>query len=272
MSGWFARARTVRRADAVFWAQLHLHPPFPVWALAYVRPLALRAVLAVDAFESVVRDLARLLDSQRVGIAFLSYREARDALLAQGSHLDARWLPLGFARSVFCDLGLERDIYAFWLGRRHPPIHEKLLSLCSHRGLVYRFSRTPHDPPTIPELQELAARARYFLVTPPDLSDTRRTGSFSPLTSRYLEGVGAGCRLLGVLPRSGEFEALLPRHAIVECSPDGSDLEEVLAAADADPEFEAKRLEAYEIAHREHGWERRARVIVDAMRSKLEET
>jgi hypothetical protein len=104
------------------------------------------------------------------------------------------------------------------------------------------------------------------------LNDRRRTGSFSPLTSRYLEGVGAGCRLLGVLPRSGEFEALFPRHAIVECRADGSDLEEVLASADADPEFETKRIEAFEIAHREHGWERRARVIVDAVKSKLEET
>ena len=52
---------------------------------------------------------------------------------------------------------------------------------------------------------------------------------------RYLEGLSAGCRLLGVLPKSGEYEALLPREAILEVASDGSDLAARLDADIANP-------------------------------------
>jgi len=55
------------------------------------------------------------------------------------------------------------------------------------------------------------------------LDNTRRTGGFSPLVMRYFEGLAAGTRLLVVLPRSGEYEAL-PTDAFCQVSPDGSDL------------------------------------------------
>ncbi len=113
-------------------------------------------------------------------------------------------------------------------------------------------------PIPLEELSRLSARARYFVTLPPDIEDPVRTGGTSPLTSRYVEGVGAGCRLLGMRPRSGEFELLLPDNAIVECAADGSDLSAVLDEADADPEFEAKAAEVCALAHREHTWERRA--------------
>lgn len=44
----------------------------------------------------------------------------------------------------------------------------------------------------------------------------------------YFEGVASGARLLGVLPKSGEYEDLLPRSAICEVATDGSDLAEKL--------------------------------------------
>jgi hypothetical protein len=53
-------------------------------------------------------------------------------------------------------------------------------------------------------------------VTPPDVSDPIRTGGFSPLTMCYPEVLSAGARLLGVRRASGEYEALLPRDAILE--------------------------------------------------------
>lgn len=38
-------------------------------------------------------------------------------------------------------------------------------------------------------------------------------GGFSALVMRYFEGLAAGTRLLGVLPRSGEYESILPMDA-----------------------------------------------------------
>ena len=258
MPAWLSAIRTVRKADAVFWIQLHLRPPGPVWALAHARAGTRRAAYATDIFPNVFADLPRYARMQRLSFCFVDYRIPALALAQANSGIRFEWLPSGFSAQVFRDQGLERDVYAFWMGRRHAPLHEALVAHCKDRGLDYEYLEPPGRPIPLDELSRLSSRARYFLALPPDIEDPVRTGGTSPLTSRYLEGVGAGCRLLGMRPRSGEFELLLPDDAIVECAPDGSDLSVVLDEADSDPGFEAKSADTCAFAHREHTWERRA--------------
>jgi Glycosyl transferases group 1 len=255
---WLNAIRTARKADTVFWIQLQLRPPGPVWALAYVKPQARRAALALDAFPSILADLPRFVNAQRLACCFVAYRIP--ALSLGQSNPDRRyeWLPLGFNDQVFRDQGLERDVYAFWMGRRYAPLHDALLRHCEERGLDYQYLEPPGRPIALADLSRLCARARYFVAVAPDIEDPLRTGGTSPLTARFLEGVGAGCRLLGIRPRSGEFELLLTEEALVECAPDGSDLSDVLDEADADSAFAAKASAACEHVHREHTWERRA--------------
>jgi hypothetical protein len=258
---WLSAIRTMRKADAVFWIQLNLRPPWPMWALAYARPSANRAVFATDVFPDVVIDLPRYARAQRLAYLFVGNRIPALGMARANPTMRIEWLPFAFNAKVFRDQRLERDIYAFWLGRRYPPLHEALRKHCSERGLRYEFLEPPGRPIPLDELSHLAARSRYFVTLPPDVEDPIRTGGTSPLSLRYLEGVGAGCRLLGVSPRSGELELLLPEDAIVECTPDGSDLTAVLDQADADPEFESTAAAACRHAHAEHTCERRARHI-----------
>jgi hypothetical protein len=241
---WLDAIRTARKADTVFWIQLHLRPAGPVWALAYVQPSARRAMFALDAFPSILADLPRFVRAQRLACCFLAYRIPALSLAQSNPNRRYEWLPIGFNHKVFCDQGLERDVYAFWMGRRYAPLHDALLRRCRERGLNYQYLEPPGRPIALEELSRLAARARYFVALAPDIDDPVRTGGTSPLTARFLEGVGAGCRLLGVRPRSGEFELLLPEDALVECAPDGSDLADVLEEADSDPEFVAKAAAA----------------------------
>ena len=78
---------------------------------------------------------------------------------------------------------------------------------------------------------------------------------------RYLEGLSAGARLLGVLPRSGEYEALLPRDAILEVAPDGSDLAEKLDADVASGGAIKGVEQARDLVRSRHSWARRAEQI-----------
>jgi hypothetical protein len=259
---WLAAIRTVRKADWVFWTQLHLRPALGVWALGYTRPLARRAMLAVEQWEHDIDNLARIVDAQRMSACFVIYRMSAVELERRYPELPFHRLPMGFNNRVFRDLGLERDIYAFWMGRRHEPLHEALRAHCDARGLVYRYSMSRNDPETVTELNEVMSRSRYFVVTPPDVDNPARTGRFSPFTTRYLEGPAAGSRLLGVIPGDrAEYDELLPAAAMVEVAPDGSDLEEVLARADADPDAERRRIEVRDLVCREHGWDRRAATV-----------
>jgi hypothetical protein len=257
---WLGAIKTVRRADVVYWNQGAHYPNLQLWALAYTRPTARRVCLAMDLSELVVKRLRHLLRVQRITHCFIHYREAVQEMKRRWPESPVEWLPLGFSRTVFRDHGLARDIDVLWIGRRHPPLHAALLRLSDEAGYTYRYSHHSRDPATSEELSALVARARYFVATPPG---RERTGSFNPLSVRYLEGLGGGARLLGLLPRSGEFQELLPLEAIVECAADGSDLAAVLVEADSDPQWEEKRVAARDLVHELHGWEKRAKHIYD---------
>jgi hypothetical protein len=261
---WLSAIRSARRADAVFWIQLHFRPPGPVWSLAYVKPTATRATFVADPWPSIYCHLIAYAKAQRLAHCFLSFRPSVYALKSAAPNRHFEWLPLGFNNHVFRDREVERDIFAISLGRRYEPFHEALEGYCRQRGL--RYECIEGGAGTLDELAELTSRSRYFVTLPPDLEDPMRTGGLSPLTLRYLEGPGAGCRPLGKSPPSGEVEVMLPPRAVVECSPDGSDLEAVLDRAEADPDFEAIRLATRDHVHEMHSWERRARWI----RARLE--
>ena len=268
---WLSAIRTVRRADAVFWIQLHVRPTAPVWALAYARPTARRTAMVVDSWPVFHWRLAAYAKVQNLAHCFVNFRSSVLALKSMAPNRHFEWLPFGFNDRVFRDQGLERDIYALWVGRRYEPFHEALVAHCASRGLHYEFLEPPGRPIPLDELSQLAARSRYFVTLPPDLGDPIRTGGSSPLSLRYLEGIGAGCRLLGGRPGSGELELMLPGEPIVECAIDGSDLERRLDSADADPAFATKTETMYRHAHAVHPWERRAEWIHARLRGGPEQ-
>jgi hypothetical protein len=78
---------------------------------------------------------------------------------------------------------------------------------------------------------------------------------------RYLEGLAAGTRLLGILPRSGEYEALLPTEAICQVAPDGSDLAERLQEDSENPDAQRAVDAAGAFVRKYHSWQWRAEQI-----------
>jgi hypothetical protein len=82
---------------------------------------------------------------------------------------------------------------------------------------------------------------------------------------RYFEGLAAGARLLGVLPRSGEYEMLLPLDVMLQVAPDGSDL---AAKLDADQTNRAGWAAVEKVrpeVRQNHSWGRRAEQIYDRL-------
>lgn len=258
---WLSAARTVRKADAVFWIQLHTRPPVPVWALGYISPRARRAAMMVDSWPALHWKLVAYAKAQKLAHCFVPFRSSVLALKSMAPRRNFEWLPFGFNDRVFRDDGATRDIHVLWVGRRYEPFHQAVRTYCAERELVYHYLEPPGNPIPLDELSDLSSRARYFVTLPPNLDDPVRTGGYAPLTLRYLEGLGAGCRLLGMRPRTGEFELMLPDNSIVECASDGSDLAPTLDRADADPEFEQTATNACRLVHRLHTWRRRAEFI-----------
>lgn len=258
---WLRAIRTVRHADTVFWAQMSARPTAPVWALAYTRPLARRSAFVIDGWVPKQEEIGRVATLQRLAVCFVAFKEAHDRLRSDFPRIAWEWLPFAVNTEIVRDLGLERDVFAYWMGRRYEPLHLELQRYCEERGLEYFFHRKSGEFPTYGELARMMARSRYFVVTPPNLENPERTGPMSPVVMRYFEGLAAGCRLVGVMPNPEEYRALLPDDALIQCKPDGSDLATVLDSAERDPTVDERMHAAHDRVHQEHTWERRAAAI-----------
>jgi hypothetical protein len=265
---WLAAIRQFRTSDTVFWMQQSARPEMPLWALSAMKPTIRRSAFVVDPWRPDLRKIGLLAVTQRLNPCFVPFREGYDELKRRFPKGRFEWLPFGVDTEIFRPGHGERDIFAYWMGRRHEALHRALLRYCQERELNYRYTRAGDggsskaagalDPK---ELGALVSRCRYFVVTPPDIDNPVRTGGFSPLLMRYLEGLAAGARLLGVLPKSREFEDLIPRSTICEVDPNGSDLAEKLDAdvRNADG-WRAVEL-GCELVREEHSWLRRAQRI-----------
>ena len=262
---WVAAVRRFRHSDTVFWMQASSRPEWPLWTLTATNLLIRRSAFVIDAWRPALTKIGSVAVAQRLNPCFVAFREAYEELTRRFPRGRFEWLPFGIDTDVFWPGEPERDIFAYWMGRRYEPLHRALLSYSETRGLEYRYTRVSgefHDPA---ELGALARRCRYFVVTPPDLDNPARTGGFSPLVMRYLEGLAAGSRLLGVLPKSGEFEDLIPRSAICEVALDGSDLAAKLDADVSDDDAWRAVEEAGALVREEHSWRRRARQIYEKL-------
>jgi Glycosyl transferases group 1 len=258
---WLAAIRQLRRADAVFWIQMSARPAVSVWATAYTRPRAARACMAFDAWMPRLDRIGRSVSAQRMSACFVPFKESRDELSRRYPRARWEWLPWAVDAAAFDHPPQERDVFAFWMGRRHEPLHRALSGYARERGLAYEYTRPGAQLADYRDLARAIGRARYFVVTPPDLENPARTGPMSPFVMRYLEGLAAGSRLLGVMPNRDEYERLLPQGVLVETAADGSDLAERIEAAEADAALDARIGAARELVLREHDWEQRARLI-----------
>jgi hypothetical protein len=258
-------ARGGRSVDTDFWMQLSSRPEWPLVLSSLAAGRVRRSAYVIDAWPYRLKKIATGARLMRLAPCFVAFREAYDQLVASYPEQSFVHLPFGVDTDVFHPaVSDERDVFAYWMGRRTPALHDALAAYCADRGLVYRTSEAGEvsDPH---ELGALVARSRYFVVTTPDVDHPERAGGFSPLVMRYLEGLACDTRLLGTVPRSGEFAAMLPADGILEVKPDGSDLAARLDADQVNGPTRPRMAEIGAYVRQAHSWDARAATVVAAL-------
>jgi Glycosyl transferases group 1 len=267
MRQWQLTLSKVWSTDTHFWMQGASRPELPVHLASLLRGPARRSAFVVDAWKYLIPKIGALAVSQRLDPCFVAFWEGYEELRRRFPGGRFEWLPFGVDTRVFNPVPGDRPIFAYWMGRRYEALHQALLGYCEARGLQYRYTMRGGEFTDPLDLGRIVGSSQYFVVAPPEYSDPNRTGGFSPFVMRYLEGLAAGARLLGVLPNSGEYQRLLPLDAMLVVASDGSDL---AARLDADRENPA-RLAAVEAAstlvREQHSWERRAEQIYNRLSS-----
>jgi hypothetical protein len=140
-----------------------------------------------------------------------------------------------------------RVIDVLCIGRRIDAVHQRMLHEARERGWYYAFDSwaglRASDWATVRAVNAgMIRRSRYFVAWDPSYAD-KKSGLMRgdrAFTTRHFEGAGGGAILLGSRTRSSEFDACFDwPDAVIEISPDGSDLAERLSELEADPARQA---------------------------------
>lgn len=192
----------------------------------WVRATGKTMVHAIDVWEADVPRLERL--TSRVDFVLLAYADSVALLKARlgpdasqkiglfPNYIDDEYFEFG---------GLAKEYDLIQVGRQDPILHAWGLRYSEERGRsylyqrrcrqgIYYFDNGEWDSPGVQlsyrRLMTLLARSSIALVSPPDRSDSARTGRVSPLTHRYLEAAMCEAIPLGFAPRGAEYTALFP--------------------------------------------------------------
>lgn len=260
LKGLAGAVRSSYASNTLFGMQASARLETTLMLVSLARGLVRRTAFVVDPWRQVLDRIDLSARAQFLHRVFIPYHEAFDLLSARNPERYV-YLPFGIDTDVFASHAPERDVDIFWMGRRYEPLHRAILDYSERNGLNYLFRERVGFIKDPMELGRIASRSRYFVATPPDLDDSSRTGGFSPLVMRYLEGLSAGCRLLGVLPHSGEFQEFLPRQSILEVKADGSDFAACFEEDRDNRVGWTASEQARRIVREKHSWVNRAEQI-----------
>ncbi len=177
---------------------------------------------------------------------FLSFRGTLEPL-SKAIGRNCTWLPGAVDAVRFNPFPNppQRVIDVASIGRRWEPVHQGLLKAAARKELFYfydTFARAadmePYDHRQHRQLfASLGGRSRYFMVAPAKMDASDQTAGQLEVGHRYFEGAATGAVLIGQPVHCEAFRELFSwPDAVVPINPDGSDVLQVVAALNSQPD------------------------------------
>ena len=167
------------------------------------------------------------------------------------------------------------DVYN--IGRRSQIAHQALMSLANDRRILYcydtvaasgldkkqRTFRVQNAAEHRLLLANMLRRSRYYIANRARVNEPEYTAGRDEISSRLYEGAAAGAVMIGEPPRLASFkQAFGWRDALIEVPFDSSDIADILAKLDADPQRLASiRRNNVRNAALQHDWLHRLREV-----------
>jgi Glycosyl transferases group 1 len=161
---------------------------------------------------------------------------------------DCSFLPVGIDCLISTPYPLqpERVVDVYSIGNRSQEVHRQLVYLAQNRNLFYVYDSLSSTGSAVKDwgehrllLANTIKRSRYFIgFSPATLanSKTQTVAGEQVLPGRLFEGAAGGAIILGTAPQCPEFRECFDwPDAIIEVSPDSSDIAAVIDELDAQP-------------------------------------
>jgi hypothetical protein len=174
----------------------------------------------------------------------------------------------------------ERVVDVYSIGNRSAPVHRELMNLARRRNLFYLYDSLSSTDSRVRDwgehralLADTIKRTRYFIGFSPATLAGSKAGKVAGehvLPGRMFEGAAGGAIILGSAPKCAEFHECFDwPNAVIEVSPDGSDIVSIIRELDANPEWtELLRQTNATGCLRKHDWVYRWEHILSAVGMK----
>ncbi len=192
----------------------------------WVQTTGKTVLYAIDIWESDIPSIAHAVS--QVDLVLLAYADAAQMLkkrLDPSAQRKVHLFPNFVDSEYYGFRALPKTNDLLQVGRQDPVLHEWALKYAddrrrsylyqkrSSRGIYY-FETRIWDSPGVqlsyPNLMSILGSSSIALVSPPDRSDSVRTGRVSPLTHRYLEAAMCGAIPVGAAPGGAEYVDSFP--------------------------------------------------------------
>ncbi len=141
----------------------------------------------------------------------------------------------------------ERVVDVYSMGNRAMGLHRQLVALAERRNLFYLYDSLSSSDSQVKNWREhrlllanIIKRTRYFMGFSPAAvvgAKSHRIVGEQVLPSRLFEGAAGGAVILGTAPQCAEFRECFDwPDAVIEVSPQSSDIAAVIDELDAQPE------------------------------------
>jgi hypothetical protein len=139
-TAWKKVRSQIKACDSLFWMQLSARPPSEIHLASLNRLGARRANFIIDPWKPVVTKIGVAATIERLNPYFIAYLEATTELKRRFPLAKFVWLPHAGNTDIFYPRKEGKPNFAFYMGRRHAPLHQALLKYCEARGLKYLYS------------------------------------------------------------------------------------------------------------------------------------
>lgn len=174
------------------------------WRLARAAALGNCVVYAWDVWQPDVPVWRDQLERRHVRAVITSSSQAAEALREAGLRAEVGYLPEAVDSSRFPGRRplVERTIDCLEVGRRDDRWHARVAPGLARAGYqhLYEARRGQLVFPTDKQLDQGFMNAKVLICLPRSHTHPDSAGDFDVLTQRYLEGMAAGCVLLGEAP------------------------------------------------------------------------
>jgi hypothetical protein len=174
-----------------------------------------------------------------------------------------------------------RPIDVSYIGRRSQVTHRALVEHASRQKFFYFYDTVAASGSDMsnrtfrvdqPEehrllLASLLKRSRYFVANRSYVNRPEFTAGREEISPRFFEGAASGAVMIGVPPRSPDFQTLFNwPDAVIPVPFDSPDIGRIIVELDSDPErLRTIRQNNVRNAAMKHDWLHRIQVVFDAL-------